>query len=29
LLDVADIVAEMKEMKHCYNEDIKAYKGIE
>lgn len=29
LIDVADIVTEMKEIKHCYNKGIKAYKGIE
>jgi cob(I)alamin adenosyltransferase len=29
LLDVADIVTEMKEIKHCYNEGTRAYKGIE
>ncbi|MDR1103768.1 MAG: cob(I)yrinic acid a,c-diamide adenosyltransferase [Endomicrobium sp.] len=29
LIEAADIATEMKEIKHCYNEGVKAYKGIE
>jgi cob(I)alamin adenosyltransferase len=29
LIDIADIVTEMKETKHCYNKCVQAQKGIE
>ncbi|RIH65061.1 hypothetical protein D1164_10760 [Mariniphaga sediminis] len=29
MVDIADLVTEMKEVKHCYQKGIEARKGIE